>query len=67
MTFIDDYLRCCAVYFIKQKPEVLEKFKEFETDAINESGKKIRTLRTDSGVEYASNAFIDYLRSKRIC
>lgn len=30
VTFIDDYSRCCKVYFIKQKSEVLRKFKEFE-------------------------------------
>ena len=30
VTFIDDYSRCCKVYFLKQKNEVLNKFKEFK-------------------------------------
>ena len=52
--FIDDYSKCCSVCFMKRKSEVLEKFKEFETDAMNESGRKIETLRTDNGGEYVS-------------
>ncbi|CAB3985390.1 Retrovirus-related Pol poly from transposon TNT 1-94 [Paramuricea clavata] len=39
VTFTDDYSRCCAVYFTKQKLEVLEKFKEFEAAATNEAGR----------------------------
>ena len=30
VTFVDDYSRCVKVYFITQKSEVLQKFKEFE-------------------------------------
>ena len=30
VTFIDDYSRCCDVYFLKNKSEVFEKFKKFE-------------------------------------
>ena len=30
VTFINDYSRCCAVYFLKSKSEVPDKFKEFE-------------------------------------
>ncbi|CAB3979999.1 Retrovirus-related Pol poly from transposon TNT 1-94 [Paramuricea clavata] len=41
VTFTDDYSRCCAVYFMKQKLEVLEKFKEFEDAATNEAGRSI--------------------------
>ena len=29
VTFIDDYTRCCRVYFIRSKSEVFEKFREF--------------------------------------
>ena len=45
VTFIDDYSRCCKVYFMRRKWEVLEKFKEFEAGVTNESGKTIGTLR----------------------
>ncbi len=44
-TFIDDYSRCVAVYFLKHKSEVLKKFKEFELMVTNESGKRIVSFR----------------------
>ena len=36
--FIDNYSRCCSVYFIKHKSEVLDKFKEFEAVTTNDCG-----------------------------
>ena len=65
-TFIDDYLRCCNVYFFKHKSEVSEKFKEFEASITNESDIRIRTLRTDNGGEYLSGEFKEYLKSRGI-
>ena len=46
--FIDDYSRCCQVYFMRHKSEILHKFKEFEVLATNESGLSISTLHTDN-------------------
>ena len=66
VTFIDDYSRCCAVYYLKRKSEVFEKFKEFEVSAVNECGQKIGTLRTDNGGEFVSKEFDAYLASKGI-
>ena len=63
VTFIDDYSRCCAVYFLKQKAEVFEKFKEFEANA---TGNSIGTLRSDNGGEYLSTEFANHLKSKGI-
>ena len=65
VTFTDDYSRCCSVYFMKHKSEVLEKFKDFETTTAC-SGERIRKLRTDNGGEYVSKEFEAYLKSKRI-
>ena len=56
VTFIDDYSRCCSVYFMKHKSAVLEKFKEFETATTTDSRNRIRRLRTDSGGEYVSRS-----------
>ena len=64
VTFIDDYSRCCAVYFMKHKSEVLEKFKEFEAVTTNESARRIVKLRTDNGGEYISQEF-ETLKIKR--
>ena len=65
-TFIDDYSRCCAVYSLKRKSEVFEKYKEFEAIVTNECGQKIAALRTDNGGEYLSKEFEEYLKLKGI-
>ena len=39
---------------MKQKSEVLDKFKELEAEVTNETGLSIGTLRTDNGGEYVS-------------
>ena len=49
LTFIDDYSRRIWVYFLKQKNEVLDKFKEFKSFVEKKSGKYINILRTDDG------------------
>ena len=36
ITFIDDFLRCSAVYFPKNKSEVSSKVKEFELHVHND-------------------------------
>ena len=66
VTFIDDYSRCCKVYFIRHKSEVLNKFKEFESLVTAECGQSIGILRSDNGGEYISSEFKAYLKSKGI-
>lgn len=66
VTFTDDYSRCCKVYFLKQKSEVLSKFKEFEKTFSKECGQKVTRLRTDNGGEYTSSEFQEYLKAQGI-
>ena len=66
VTFIDNYTRCCAVYFMKHKSEVLHKFKEFQVTTSNDAARAIGTLRTDNGGEYLSSASQNYLNEKGI-
>ena len=66
VTFIDDYSRCVKVYSIRSKGQVFEKFREFEVLVTNETGLKIKTLRTDGGGEYASAKFENFLKQKGI-
>lgn len=66
VTFIDDYSRCCAVYFLKRKSEVLKKFKEFKAIVTDECDQSIATPRTDNGGEYLSREFQGYLKLKGI-
>ena len=66
VSFNDDYSRCCQVYFMRHKSEVLDKFKEFEARVTNKTGLEISTLRTDNGGEYVSKEFEEFLKSKGI-
>ena len=66
ITFVDDYSRYCRSYFMKQKSEALDKFKEFKAAAEKESGKTIKALRSDRGGEYMSEEFICYLKQSGI-
>ncbi|KAG8499415.1 hypothetical protein CXB51_005894 [Gossypium anomalum] len=55
--FIDDLTRFCWVYFMKQKSEVFDVFNKFKALVENQSGCKIKALRTDNGSEYLSERF----------
>src|SRR5215469_9456007 len=66
LTFIDDKTRNTFVYFLKSKDEVLKYFQEFKALAENQTGKRIKILRSDNGGEYVSHAFKAYLKSNGI-
>jgi hypothetical protein len=48
LTFIDDWSRYMWVYFLKQKYEVLEHFKEFKAYVEKQSRKMIKILHTNN-------------------
>ena len=55
LTFIDDFSRCCWVYFLKLKYEIFEPFKVYKALVENACGNKIKVLRTKNGKEYLNN------------
>lgn len=57
VTFIDDHSRKVWVYFLKHKSEVFEAFKRWKAMVENETGLKIKKLRTDNGGEYEDTKF----------
>ena len=66
VTFVDDFSRICQVHFLKNKSEVLDKFKQFEAAVSLECDYSIKRLRTDNGGEYTSRDFGNYLKLKGI-
>ena len=66
VTFIDDYTRYTCVYFMKNKSEVLEKFKEFHNFATNLSGNRIKVLCSNNGGKYCSKNFDESSKQKGI-
>ncbi|KAG8474286.1 hypothetical protein CXB51_033609 [Gossypium anomalum] len=53
----DDLTRFCWVYFIKHKSEVFEAFSRFKALVENQTGCRIKALRTNNGAEYLSERF----------
>ncbi|WVY97343.1 hypothetical protein V8G54_029494 [Vigna mungo] len=57
VTFIDDHSRKVWTYFLKNKSEVFEAFKIWKAMVENETGLKIKKLRSDNGGEYEDTRF----------
>ena len=57
MLFIDDYSRITWVPFLKEKSEAFEKFKIFKALIENQTGKRLKAIRSDRGGEFSSRNF----------
>jgi hypothetical protein len=66
VTFIDDYSRKTWIYFMKTKDEVFSRFQEFKALVENQTGRKIKVLRSDNGGEYTSSVFKKFCIDSRI-
>jgi hypothetical protein len=64
--FTDDYSGWRCVYFLKNKSEVADAFKEYMGILRSETGHLIHTLRSDNGGEFISHIFKIWLSSKGI-
>jgi len=60
VVFIDDFSRKSWIFFMKTKGQVFSRFQEFKALVENQTGKKIRVLRSDNGGEYTSKKFMDF-------
>jgi transposase InsO family protein len=60
LTFIDDHSRKAWIYFLKAKSEVFKRFQVFKALVENQTGKRIKVLRSDKGGEHASTKFVDF-------
>ena len=66
LTIIDDFSRKTFVFFLEKKSQVIKTFIEFRTLVENETGHRIKKLRSDNGLEYSSNEFEEYLKASGI-
>ena len=66
LTFIDDFSKYCWVYFLKHKYEVFGLFKVFKALVENQSGSRLKILRSDNGGEYVKSEFIQYCKDTDI-
>ena len=60
VTFIDDSTRKVWVYFLKNKSDVFATFKRWKAEVENQTGQKVKSLKSDNGGEYDSQEFKDF-------
>lgn len=66
ITFIDDKSRWGATYFIAHKSDALKSFQDYKRYAENQTGQKIKAVRSDNGKEYKNLNFNEFLKSNGI-
>ncbi|KAG4037393.1 Retrovirus-related Pol polyprotein from transposon TNT 1-94 [Phytophthora cactorum] len=66
VTFIDDKSHFCVVYLLRNKSEVAAKFAEFVAFAETQTGKRVKTLRSDNGGEYTSSTMAKFCSDRGI-
>src|SRR5688572_13417400 len=60
LTFVDDFSRKTWVYFLQHKNEKFSYFKKFKALVENQTGRKIKKLRTDNGLEFVDSEFTEF-------
>lgn len=55
VTFKNDYSKCCYIYLLKIKDEVINKFKAFKVDTENQLWKRNKIIQSDREGEYTLN------------
>ena len=60
MLVIDDYSRLTWVAFLKEKSEAFSKFKIFKALTENQTGRKVKAIRSDRGGEFSLKQFKEF-------
>lgn len=66
LSIIDDYSRMTWVIMMKHKSEAFKKFKQWKILIENQTGKKIKRLRTDNGLEFCSSECNEFCKDEGI-
>jgi Integrase core domain len=66
LTFIDDFLRKVWVFFLKEKSKLFTIFKQWKHLIENQTGKKIKRLKTDNGLELCNEEFNKFCKNEEI-
>ncbi|GJY83146.1 retrotransposon protein, putative, ty1-copia subclass [Tanacetum coccineum] len=57
LSIVDDYSRRVWVHFLRHKNEAFSKFKEWKQLVENQTGRKLKKLRTGNGLEFCNQDF----------
>ena len=66
LTFIDDATHYATVYSIRNKSDTFDQFINHLTFVENQSGEKLKILRSDGDSEYINTEMCEYLAEKGI-
>lgn len=66
LSIIDDKTRKVWLFFLKTKDETFERFCEWKELVENQTGKKVKCLRTDNGLEFCNTKFDAYCKKHGI-
>lgn len=66
VTFINDATRYTETVMLKNRSDVLQAFKDYKRRVENQTGQRIKKLRTDNGTEYLSNSLQQFLTDEGI-
>ncbi|GKB43117.1 retrovirus-related pol polyprotein from transposon TNT 1-94 [Tanacetum coccineum] len=66
LSIVDDYLRRVWVHFLRHKNEAFSKFKEWKQLVENQTGRKLKKLRTDNGLEFCNQEFNNLCKESKI-
>ena len=66
VTFVDDFSKRVWVYTLKSKDEVFETFLVWKKMVENQTGRKIKVLRSDNGTEYRNDQFSYFCKKEGI-
>ena len=62
LTIIDNYSKKVWVFFLKIKDEVFREFKDWKTMIEKQTGKQVKKLRTDNGLEFVKDEFTSFCK-----
>ncbi|GJZ84657.1 retrovirus-related pol polyprotein from transposon TNT 1-94 [Tanacetum coccineum] len=66
LSIVDDYSRRVWVHFLRHKNEAFSKFKEWKQLVENHTGRKLKKLRTDNGLEFCNQEFNNLCKESEI-
>ncbi|GJU53066.1 copia LTR rider [Tanacetum coccineum] len=66
LSIVDDYSRRVWVHFLRHKNEAFSKFNQWKQLVENQTGRKLKKLRTDNGLEFCNQEFNNLCKDSRI-
>ncbi|KAH9648891.1 hypothetical protein KPL70_025781 [Citrus sinensis] len=66
LSIIDDFSRIVWIYVLKSKEQVFEKFKNWKVLVEKQTGKTVKKLRTDNGLEFYNQVFDEFCAKEGI-